>query len=142
MTDRSAYISGARKFLDLLEAHKEIPIPYQGASPTYARMTISFLSVGDDNKAAMAAAVRALPGPLEKGTTGDGYFDLRGSIDGFHYELTAYRSEVCERVATGIETVTRTIVDPRAPAPPMIEVVEEVETFEWRCGSILAGGGN
>lgn len=137
MVDRAAYISGARKFLDLLEAHEEIPIPYYGSSSKYGRLGLHFLS-GVDNKSAMAAAVRALPGPLEKNTETNGYFDLNGNIDGFYYTLTADRNEVCERVATGVETVTRTIVDPRAPIPPMIEVTEEIETFEWRCGSILA----
>lgn len=135
MTDRAAYISGARKFLDLLEAHEEIPIPYFGASPTYGRQMIHFLS-GKDNKADMARAARALPGPLEKDVRTDGYFDLKGSIDGYHYTLIAYRDEVCERVVTGVEKVTRSIPDPKVQVP-LIEVTEDVETVEWRCGSVL-----
>jgi hypothetical protein len=137
MTDRAAYISGLRKFLDILEAHEEIPLPYYGTDPTYSRMSINFLRCGADNKAAMAAAARVLPGPLEKGTTAETYFDLRGSIDGFFYELTALRSEVCERVVTGVETITMTVPDP-AVTVPTVEVTQEVETVEWRCGSILA----
>lgn len=138
MTDRAAYISGLRKFADILEAHDEIPLPYFGSSPTYGRQRIHFLS-GKDNKSAMAAAVRALPGPLEKDARSDGYFDLNGSIDGFHFTLTAYRNEVCERVVTGVEKVTRSIpVRGAMVQVPMIEVTEEVEKVEWRCGSILA----
>lgn len=135
-TDRAAYISGARKFLDILEAHEEIPVPYFGHSPLYCRATIHFL-FGDGSKARMAAAARAFPGPLEKGVTAGTYFDLRGNIDGFYYELTAYRDEVCERVVTGVETVTRRIPDPSVTVPT-VEVTDEVETVEWRCGPILA----
>jgi hypothetical protein len=137
--ERKAYISGLRKFLDLAEAHEELPLPYYGQS-LYGRALIHFLSVGrngNNNKSDLAAAVRILPGPLEKNAHGN-YFDLLGNIDGFYYQLTAYRDEVCERVVTGVETVTRTIPDPNAPVTPMIEVTEEVETIEWRCGSILA----
>src|SRR4051794_14405056 len=109
-TDRAAYISGARKFLDLLEAHEEIPLPYYGTC--HAAVAINFLSATGRNREALAAAARAFPGPLEKATTGDTYFDLRGKIDGFYFELSAFRDEVCERVVTGVQTITRTVPDP------------------------------
>lgn len=54
-------------------------------------------------------------------------------------EVLAFRSEVCERVVTGTETVTKKVKDPEAlAAVPEVEVTEEVETFEWVCRPLLA----
>ena len=137
MADRAGYISGLRKLADLLEDHPEVPLPYQGQDPTCSRLSFNFLDVRDDNKAAMAAAARAFPGKLEKGTTADTYFDLRGNLDGLYYELTAYRHAVCERVVTGTQTITRAVPDPSVKVP-LVEVTEDVEVVEWRCSPIMA----
>ncbi|MFI7527537.1 hypothetical protein [Nocardia salmonicida] len=50
------------------------------------------------------------------------------------------RSRVCERVVTGVETVTEEVVDPDyvAPTPPTVTVTREVETVEWKCAPLLA----
>lgn len=54
-------------------------------------------------------------------------------------EVYAQRDEVCERVVTGVETVTKTVPDPEAlAAVPTVEVTEEVEQVEWRCRPLLA----
>lgn len=51
----------------------------------------------------------------------------------------AHRDQVCEKVVTGTETVTRTVPDPTAlAAVPQIEVTETVERVEWICASLLA----
>ncbi|WP_020580151.1 hypothetical protein [Actinopolymorpha alba] len=136
MSDREAYISGLRKLADLLEQHDEVPVPYQGSSAS--PMTFHFLRSSVDNRAAMAAAVRAFPGRLDKDARSN-YFDLSGQLDGLHVTFTAFRNEVCERVVVGTETVTRVIKDAEALAKvPEVQVTEEVEIVEWRCGSLLA----
>jgi len=56
-----------------------------------------------------------------------------------HVEVLAYRHEVCERVVTGVETVTKTVPDPeKLAAVPTVEVTETVETVEWICRPLLA----
>jgi hypothetical protein len=51
----------------------------------------------------------------------------------------ARRDQVCERVVTGTETVTRTVKDPAALAEvPEVEVTEEVEIVKWECKPLLA----
>ena len=96
-----------------------------------------FLS-GDDNKAGMAAAARALRGPWVK--TGDGtYFDLSGRVAGLSVRLCAYRDQVCTKVVTGTREVTKMVKDPAALASvPEIEVTETVEDVEWQCSPLLA----
>jgi putative NIF3 family GTP cyclohydrolase 1 type 2 len=59
---------------------------------------------------------------------------------GVKVDVLAYRSEVCERVVTGVETVTKTVPDPDAlAAVSTVEVTEQVETIEWVCRPVLAG---
>ena len=140
MTDRAAYIQGLRQLADILEAHPEVPLPYEGGRRTTA-ITIHFLH-DDDPRAELATAARAIPCTWQKETSEpdpDGkwaaYFDLNGQLGGLHLKLTAYRDAVCTRVVTGLEdrevqeivtpAVTRTIVKP-------------VEVVEWDCGSLLA----
>jgi hypothetical protein len=53
----------------------------------------------------------------------------------------ANREEVCEKVVTGVETVTKTIKDPAAVAAlPDVEITEEVEKVSWVCKPLLAAG--
>lgn len=55
--------------------------------------------------------------------------------------VLASRDEVCERVVTGTETVTKLVPDPEAPPRPLVEVTETVEQIEWRCHPLLAEDG-
>jgi hypothetical protein len=51
----------------------------------------------------------------------------------------AHRAQVCERVVTGTEQVTRQVPDPDAlAAVPTVEVTETVEQVRWECHPILA----
>jgi hypothetical protein len=53
--------------------------------------------------------------------------------------VLASRGDVCERVVTGVQTVTKTVKDPLALATlPDIESTEEVEVFEWKCQPLLS----
>ena len=60
-------------------------------------------------------------------------------LDGVKVEVLAYRNELCERIVTGTETVTKKVPDPEALAAiPTVEVTEEVETYKWVCKPLLA----
>ncbi len=138
MSDRAEYIKGLRALADILEAHPEVPLPYQGSCPDYARMTFHFLSA-DDPRAEMAAARRALRVTLGKDARDDGYFDLKGSLYGLHFALTAFRKDVCTRVVTGTREVVIEEPDPQALAVlPKVTRVEIVEDVEWQCSPILS----
>lgn len=54
-------------------------------------------------------------------------------------DVYAHREQVCERVVTGTEKVTKQVPDPAAPT---VEVTEEVETVEWVCRPLLAAEQN
>lgn len=60
-------------------------------------------------------------------------------VGGVKVAVLAYRNEVCERVVTGVETVTKRVPDPDAlAAVPQVEITEDVEQVEWRCRPLLA----
>lgn len=128
---RAGYIAGLRQLADVLEQHPEVPLPFQGHGMA---LTFSFFRHGDDNRAAMAAAAKALPCQLQKAGS-DEYFDLNGKLAGLKIQLTAFRGEVCERVVVGTREVTEEIPD---PAAPKVIVTKTVEDVEWRCNSLLA----
>ncbi|MEU0516613.1 hypothetical protein [Streptosporangium sp. NPDC006007] len=138
MTDRAEYIKGLRALADILEAHPGLPLPYQGSSPHYARLTFSDFLISKDPRANMAAARRALGVPMEKGDHGE-YFDLTGTLHGLYFKLTAFRKDVCERVVTGTREV---VIEEPGPASvaalPKVARVQVVEDVEWRCHPLLA----
>jgi hypothetical protein len=85
-------------------------------------------------RAALAAGVK-----VEKDIDEDSYnLDLR--IGPLKVSALASRYDVCERVVTGTEEVTKTVVDPAyvLPDAPMIEVKETVEKVKWVCTPLLA----
>lgn len=138
---RAAYVAGLRVLAAALEAHDEVPLPYDGDS---SAITIHFLA-GADPRAAMAAAARALPCSWRKdvrdyGERGGGaYFDLHGELAGLKVTLTARRDDVCERAVTGTREVVELVRDPALlDAVPLVEVTRVVEDVEWTCGSVLA----
>lgn len=70
----------------------------------------------------------------------DNWHNVILQFDGVKVEVLAYRDEVCERVVTGTETVTKKVKDPEAlAAVPEVEVTEERETYEWVCKPLLGG---
>lgn len=68
---------------------------------------------------------------LSKSFIGDS-LDLLGYLGLIRFEVFAPREEVCRRIVTGTETVTR---KDYTQAP---EVTVEVETVEWQCIPLLA----
>ena len=116
---RAAYTAGLRQLADILDAHPEVPLPYEGTGKSLGKR-ISFYYLGDkDPRAALAAARRAFGVPMEKNDSIDSSFSLTGSLAGLHFALTAEREAVCERVVVGTREV-------------------EVEDVEWRCTPLLA----
>ncbi|MGW4525131.1 hypothetical protein [Amycolatopsis sp. NPDC004378] len=95
------------------------------------------VSSADDPVSLIAAFTRA--GLAAGATVTKEYSENHGGVTiswgavGIH--VYAARDQVCERIVTGTETVTRRVPD---PAAPLVEVTEEVETVEWRCRPLLA----
>jgi hypothetical protein len=136
--ERAERIAGFRALADLLEQNPELPLPYEGGAGGGQPLTWHFLR-SDEAKARadMAAAAQVLRGRMDKHADED-YFRLTGNLRGVHFQLVAFRNAVCERVVVGTEPVTRMVPDP-AVVVPLVEVVEQVEQVEWRCGSVLDG---
>ena len=86
-----------------------------------------------------AAAVRWMTrgsspdSPVQRDPIGERmFFDRR--FGSFTVTVGGDRANVCERVVTGTTIVRRP--DPSYPAPPLVDVEEEV--VEWRCSPILS----
>lgn len=134
--DRAGYIAGLRHLADILEEHDDLPLPFTG---TKSELLWIESHTDHDQQEVARTFVRAIPGTVTKQVRGDA-FDLVGHVDGLSVQMILNRDAVCERVVTGVETVTRTVSDPEAlAAVPTREVTETVETVEWRCAPILAG---
>ena len=134
---RAAYIAGMRALADALEQHPEVPLPIEGKTTPIMFGAWAFRT--DDPRGLMTTIARALPCNWDK-DPGDMYFKLNGRIAGLSVQIVADRDTVCERVVTGVETVTKEVPDPEAlAAVPTVQVTETVETVEWVCKPLLAG---
>jgi hypothetical protein len=97
-----------------------------------------------DNAAVLAAFARAAlkhGAKITKSAGGDDgkYFDVTASWGPVTAKAWTMREQVCERVVTGVKTVTETVPDPEAlAAVPTVEVTHEVETVDWVCKPLLA----
>ncbi len=101
---------------------------------------VSYSERGQEREV-MAEAVRRFKsiatGPISKVYEGggEGYFNAIIPLNALQLKLVDLRARVCERIVTGVETVTEQVPDPAAPKITVERVVEQVE---WRCSSILA----
>lgn len=94
----------------------------------------------DDPKALMGTIARAAAraGAKVNKDYSDPWMHLRLNFGPIQLTAFAGREQVCERVVTGVETVTKTVKDPAAlAAVPEVEVTEEVEIVEWVCSPLL-----
>lgn len=124
--ERAAYTAGLRQLADWLDANPEIELPWTG------RYEVFQLGVWL-RKDELAAIARALPGKVEKvADDASKVLRIQGQFAGLNVEAYAGRTEVCERIVTGTETVTV----PAVEAKP--EKTEEREVVEWRCHPLLA----
>ncbi|WP_282775828.1 hypothetical protein [Nocardia sp. CC201C] len=99
----------------------------------------------DQGRAVMAETIRRFKtiaaGPITKNYRdgGLGYLEVGVPLQALRIELVELREQVCERVVTGVETVTEEIPDPDyIAAAPTITRTREVESVEWRCAPVLA----
>lgn len=143
MTDRTAFAQGLRDLADALEAHPEIPLPYQFLT---ARVHPP-RDLDDDRKREYAKRraaeiARAIPAKVDKQTFGS-LFALTASFGPVKLEVFFDREQVCERVVTGTRTVTEEEPDPEEVEKlPKRTVTREVEDVEWRCPDSLLGSVN
>ncbi len=132
---------GLRALADMIEKHAEV-----GKLLTYSLRQISQPTGSvDDPKAEMATFARAAAkcGAKVRKNGGDKWFSVVAAWGPVEVEVFVDREEVCERVVTGTETVTKTVPDPeQLAAVPMVEVTEVVEHVEWVCPPLLAAERN
>jgi hypothetical protein len=126
-----------RAVADLIEAHPDLPLPsvfaYQGSQ----KVDVSWQLMNNEatkqvQRAAAVQIVQTLGGSWDK-SAWDDRFDLSTERDGLDLKILSARDQVCERIVTGVETVTV----PAVEAQP--ERTEEREVVEWRCEPLLAG---
>lgn len=119
---------GLRRLADMIEAHPELPPSYL-SSHLYI-----WHAKSADELAAIARAALGAGATVDKDIAGKQY-NVVASFGPIRAMALADRVNVCERVVTGTETVTRTVPDPTAP---LVEVTETVEQVEWVCRPLLA----
>ncbi|QFU87839.1 hypothetical protein [Amycolatopsis sp. YIM 10] len=123
-----------RRLADLIEATPEIEACYLRApfTPNIWHLR-SAAELGELARAALRLGAR-----VEKEAASDVY-DLQIHFGASGFSALAPRGDVCERVVTGTEVITKKVPDPILVAQvPEVEVLEEVEIVEWRCTPLLA----
>lgn len=112
---RAEYVKGLRALADILDAHPELPLPYDGNSTA-----LDWIEVAADD--------------------GAGQFYLTFQLHGLALRVITTRAQMCERVVTGRREVEIEELDPVALAAlPKIKRTEVVEDVEWQCRPVLAG---
>lgn len=131
--------AGLRNLAQFIELNPELAYGFEG---TFARSGINVhLRYQGDAAADLAeyAQAAARYGAEVTKDIDDRMHNLYLDFAGVKAHVLAYREEVCERVVTGVETVTKTVPDPEAlAAVPQVEITEDVELVEWRCRPLLA----
>ena len=128
MSTRTDYVGRLRKLADLLEATPDLILP------DITKDTIKFFCF---DAAQTAATAKLMPTGWAKNDPNSSNYDasyyvLTGQWAGFSVVIAALRTDVCERVQVGTETVTV----PAAEAVPETVVVRPV--YEWQCAPLLA----
>lgn len=129
--------AGLRALADMIENNS-----YLAQETRYVLDQINVpVSHAEDPKGALAAFIRAAKAhgatvTKDNNDQWGGVILTWGKVGLYVY---AKREQVCERVVTGSETVTKTVPDPDALAlVPTVEVTETVETYRWECSPLLA----
>ena len=137
---RAAYTAGLRELADILDTNPELPLPFEGTGPGAYALSFNFLSTADP-RTGMAGARRALGVTVAKNTPESDatYYRLDGKLHGLHFQLTAFRKDVCERVVIGTRKIEVEEPDPEAVAAlPKVMRTLVVEDVKWKCHPILA----
>lgn len=130
--------AGLRALADMIEAHPGLAENFRYTAIEDVNVPLSHST--NEPALTIAAFVRAAKAhgaSVEKNYSEKyGGVYLRWGPIGLH--VYAPREQVCERVVTGTETVTKRVKDPAAlAAVPEVEVTETVEKFEWVCRPLL-----
>jgi hypothetical protein len=134
-TERQKAVDGIRALADFLEAHPDLD------APDTDRFHVC-LTWNGDPKAEMAKWARAASHlkPV-KDFDSDQFARLLIPFGPTSIEVFANRSQICERVVTGVTQVTETVPDPElVKAVPLVEVTREIEDVEWVCTPLLDDG--
>lgn len=130
---------GLRSLAQMVEDNPHLAEAVDCYSLTAANIPVGHL---DSMTAVEAVAAFARAGKASGATVTKAYDSSHGGIElrfnkqvGLH--VYAARAEVCERVVTGTELVTKVVPDPSVEVP-LVEVTETVEKFEWVCRPLLA----
>jgi hypothetical protein len=129
-----------REAADLLAAHPDLPPPFVSTSAhpgSDATADLSwYLMIGGrdlgEQKANAARIVSEIDGHWEKIPDTYSDFVFRQKRGALKLDVQVTREAVCERIVTGVESVTV----PAKPAEP--ERTVEREVVEWRCEPLLA----
>lgn len=133
MNDTLTVADQLRAAADLIDAHPDLPLPLVWGYRSGVQVQWQLMNddeVKDSQRVAAAAIRRALGGTWSKDGSTD-TFDMRCSLEGLALQILADREHVCERIVTGVETVTIPAVEARP------ERTEEREVVEWRCEPVL-----
>lgn len=129
--------AGLRALAEFIEKHPEVA---DGLSHTLMTSGINMHLRAEDKAAELGQIARlaARAGATVDKEIDDVWHNLVVRFGAVKVHVLAYRGEVCERVVTGVQTVTRKVPDPKALAEvPEVEVAEEVERVEWVCRPLL-----
>lgn len=125
---------GLLSLASLIKARPDL-VPYFGV---LRQIRIHAYGDNADDLAVFARAAMAGGATIRKNISSSQY-NVAATWGPVEVEMLANRDEVCERVVTGVETVTEQVPDPELlAAVPTVEVTREVETVEWVCRPLLA----
>ncbi|HET6290989.1 MAG TPA: hypothetical protein VFG15_30130 [Amycolatopsis sp.] len=124
------HAAGLLRLAEMVEAHPEIGAAY--IEPGAALPLHTWFARTPEQLDKIARAGIARGAKVDQDASGTSYV-LRVSWPGIEAQALAARDSVCERVQTGVETVTRTVPD---PAAPLVDVTEEIPTYEWKRRSL------
>lgn len=128
--------AGLRALADMIEQNSEIaPL-----ADYLLRNACVFSAKAPEHHALLARLAMRYGAKVNKSISNELYnLDLSFADGAVVATVLAHRADVCERVVTGVEVVTKTVKDPAAVAAlPDLEVTEEVETVRWECKPLLA----
>lgn len=141
-TGRAAYTRGLREIADWLDAHPEVPLPYQNYLMTGKTETTFpiFVSSWDGDEREQLATIGRAMGRFDKfAKPDDDQFVIFRRFGGIAVAVQADREQVCTKVVTGTREVTEEVPDPEAlAAVPKVTVTKTVEDVIWECRPLLA----
>lgn len=140
MQDRASVLAAAvRRLADVIESAPTIVSVFEGGLDPLQGFVGYAHEDGKEAALAEFARVARRNGATVTKAGDDKWFEMVADFGALRFKAFTNREEVCERVVTGVETVTKSVPDPAVvAAAPLVEVTETVETVEWVCRPLLA----